>query len=139
MLDIDLFKKINDTFGHPTGDFMLKEFCRITKEIIRDYDLLARYGGEEFIVVLPETALDDAVIVAEKIRPNTEKHVFIDGQSDIRITVSIGVASARPMDEEVKKQMFISYADKALYQAKRSGRNRVVYQEPARRKGWMRF
>lgn len=139
MLDIDLFKKINDTFGHPTGDFILKEFCRITKEIIRDYDLLARYGGEEFIVVLPETALDDAVIVAEKIRLNTEKHVFIDGQSDIRITISIGVASARPMDEEVKKQTFISHADKALYQAKRSGRNRVVCQEPVRRKGWMRF
>ena len=139
MLDIDLFKKINDTFGHPTGDFVLKEFCRITKEIIRDYDLLARYGGEEFIVVLPETTLDDAVIVAEKIRQNTEKHVFCDGRSEIQITISIGVASARPMDDELKKQTFIGYADKALYEAKRSGRNRIVCQQPARRKGWMRF
>ena len=139
MLDIDLFKKVNDTFGHLTGDFILKEFCRATKEIIRDYDLLARYGGEEFIVILPETSLEDAVTVAEKIRQNTEKHLFSSGQTDIRITVSIGVASARPSDDEVNKQAFITSADEALYQAKRSGRNRVVRQQPVRRKGWMRF
>jgi diguanylate cyclase (GGDEF)-like protein len=126
MMDIDWFKKVNDTWGHLTGDQILKEFCRITKNIIRDYDLLARYGGEEFIAILPETAPDDAVTVAEKIRRNIEKHVFNDGQEDIRITVSIGVVSIHPAAKEIKKQTIINYADEALYQAKRSGRNRVV-------------
>jgi len=126
MMDIDWFKKVNDTWGHLTGDQILKEFCRITKKIIRDYDLLARYGGEEFIAILPETAPEDAVTVAEKIRKNIENHVFNDGTVDIRITVSIGVVSAHPAVGEIKKQTFIGYADEALYQAKRNGRNRVI-------------
>ncbi|MDD2467339.1 MAG: GGDEF domain-containing protein [Desulfobulbus sp.] len=132
MMDIDWFKKVNDTWGHPTGDFILKEFCSITKNIIRDYDLLARYGGEEFIAILPATAPEDAVTVAEKIRKNIENHVFNDGTADIRITVSIGVASAHPAVREIKKQTLISYADEALYQAKRTGRNRVIRHHHAR-------
>ena len=126
MMDIDWFKKVNDTWGHQTGDLILKEFCSITKGIIRDYDLLARYGGEEFIAILPATAPEDAVTVAEKIRKNIENHVFNDGNAEIRITVSIGVVSAHPAAREIKKQTLISYADDALYQAKRNGRNRVV-------------
>ncbi len=126
MMDIDWFKKVNDTWGHPTGDLILKEFCSITKGIIRDYDLLARYGGEEFIAILPATTPEEAVTVAENIRKNIENHVFNDGNVDIRITVSIGVVSAHPAAREIKKQTLISYADDALYQAKRNGRNRVV-------------
>lgn len=125
MMDIDWFKKVNDTWGHQTGDLILKEFCSITKGIIRDYDLLARYGGEEFIAILPATASEDAVTVAEKIRKNIEGHVFKDGNVDIRITVSIGVVSAHPAAGVIKKQTLINYADEALYQAKRNGRNRV--------------
>jgi diguanylate cyclase (GGDEF)-like protein len=127
MMDIDRFKKVNDTWGHLTGDQILKELCSITKKIIRDYDLLARYGGEEFIAILPATAPEEAVIIAEKIRENIENHVFNDGTVDIRITVSIGVVSAHPAEGEIKKQTLISYADKALYQAKRTGRNRVIH------------
>ena len=107
-------------------DLILKEFCSITKNNIRNYDLLARYGGEEFIAILPATAPEDAVTVAEKIRQVIEKHVFNDGTVYIRITVSIGVASAHPAAGEIKKQTLISYADEALYQAKRNSRNRVV-------------
>jgi two-component system cell cycle response regulator len=127
MMDIDWFKKVNDTWGHLTGDQILKELCSITKKIIRDYDLLARYGGEEFIAILPATTPEEAIIIAEKIRENIENHVFNDGADDIRITVSIGVVSAHPADGEIKKQTLISYADKALYQAKHTGRNRVVH------------
>jgi len=78
LADIDHFKKFNDTYGHQTGDFILKEFCRISKGVIREYDLIARYGGEEFAFVLPETNQEEALVVAEKIRKTTEEYVFND-------------------------------------------------------------
>jgi two-component system, cell cycle response regulator len=134
MLDIDWFKKINDSYGHLAGDFVLREFCAITRQIIRDYDFPARYGGEEFAIILPSTTPDNARIVAEKIREHTEKYVFNAGQqTEIRITVSIGVASARPAYTTIKKFEFIGWADEALYQAKNKGRNRVVCHQSARR------
>ncbi len=140
LADIDHFKKFNDTYGHQTGDFILKEFCRITKERIRQYDLLARYGGEEFIFVLPETEPADARTVAEKIRKVVEEHTFDDGEQTYHVTVSIGIASARPSGGgNFKKHEFIGLADEALYEAKRRGRNQVAMYQPKKKKKWFSF
>lgn len=126
LIDIDWFKKVNDTHGHLAGDFVLREFCVVTQKIIRDYDLLSRYGGEEFTVILPGTGPDNALVVAEKIRKKIEGHHFDDGQLRIRITVSIGAASVRPSHSPVTQFELIDWADKALYQAKNKGRNMVI-------------
>ncbi len=106
----------------------------LIKGTIRNYDLLARYGGEEFIVLLPGVGPDNAKIVAEKIREKTQKCLFSDGQANIRITVSIGIASVRPAYAAVNKVDFVGYADEALYQAKNTGRNKVVCYKFAREK-----
>lgn len=126
LMDIDWFKKVNDSHGHLAGDFVLKEFCAVIQKNIRDYDLLARYGGEEFTVILPGISSENALAVAEKIRKNIEAHLFKNDQFSIRITVSIGIASVRPSYLPVTQSDVIGWADKALYQAKNSGRNRVV-------------
>jgi len=139
LADIDNFKKFNDTYGHQTGDFILKELCRVCKEEIREYDLMARYGGEEFIFVLPETGPDEAKIVAEKIRSTVEKCIFDDGTNTYKVTISIGVASAHPTGRDFKKNEFIGLADEALYLAKEKGRNRVAMYNPNKRKKWYKF
>ncbi len=139
LADIDHFKKFNDTYGHQTGDFILKEFCRVCKENIREYDLIARYGGEEFIFVLPETEPGEAKIVAEKIRSEVENFSFDDGDSVYKVTISIGVASARPSGRDFKKNEFIGLADEALYHAKGSGRNRVAMYSSSKKKKWFNF
>ncbi len=139
LADIDHFKKFNDTYGHQTGDFILKEFCRVCKENIREYDLIARYGGEEFIFVLPETEPGEAKVVAEKIRSEVENFAFDDGESVYKVTISIGVASARPSGRDFKKNEFIGLADEALYQAKGSGRNRVAMYNSNKKKKWFNF
>ncbi len=139
LADIDYFKKFNDTYGHQTGDFILKEFCRVCKEQIREYDLIARYGGEEFVFVLPETEPADAEKVAEKLRLEVENFSFDDGESVYKVTVSIGVASARPSGRDFKKNEFIGLADEALYQAKENGRNRVAMYSPGKKKKWFKF
>jgi len=139
LADIDHFKQFNDTYGHQTGDFILKEFCRITKEIIREYDLIARYGGEEFAFVLPETTQEEALVVAEKIRKTTEEYVFDDGVHTYQVTVSLGVACARFANRDFDKNDFIGLADQALYAAKYSGRNRVSVYTPKKKKKWFTF
>jgi len=140
LADIDHFKKFNDTYGHQTGDFILKEFSRITKEVIREYDLIARYGGEEFAFVLPETSEEDAIKVAEKIRQTVEDHSFDDGDMTYHVTISVGVASAIPAEvENFNKNDFINNADEALYEAKHGGRNRVALYHPKKKKKWYRF
>jgi two-component system, cell cycle response regulator len=136
LADIDHFKKFNDTYGHQTGDFILKEFCRITKEVIREYDLIARYGGEEFVFVLPETAQEEALLVAEKLRKTTEDYTFDDGVNTYRVTISIGIACARPAGHEFKKNDFVKMADDALYEAKNSGRNRISLCTSKKKKKW---
>jgi len=139
LADIDRFKKFNDTYGHQTGDFLLREFSRVAKEVIREYDLIARYGGEEFVFVLPETALEEALVVAEKLRKTVEDYTFDDGTNTYHITISIGVVSARPAESDFKKDDLIGLADEALYEAKNSGRNRVASGHPKKKKKWFGF
>jgi len=123
MLDLDDFKKVNDTYGHPVGDITLREFARLVKDSVREVDVVCRYGGEEFAVILPETDDKSALIVAERIRERTEKRVFYIEGHEIKITVSIGVASC-PKNAVTVRDL-VNAADRALYRAKESGKNRV--------------
>jgi len=125
MIDIDLFKKVNDEFGHLTGDEVIRAVIRICKERLRSSDIIGRYGGEEFLVVLPESSLEDALNIAEHIRKHIEDLEIISQDNLIKITVSIGVASAAGSREGINVMQVINRADKALYQAKHNGRNRV--------------
>jgi diguanylate cyclase (GGDEF)-like protein len=127
MLDIDDFKSINDRFGHPVGDAILQGIvAEIRNEVRGDMDLLARYGGDEFAVVLPETPLEEAVLVAERVRRRIDERLFRmpDSQQILRATVSIGLA-AYP-DDAAEKKALVELADAALYRAKRGGKNAVV-------------
>lgn len=125
MSDIDHFKKFNDTYGHQQGDIVLKETAKLFKTNIRTIDIAARYGGEEFAIILPETKMEDAILVATRIRKAIEKHEF-PGQADpLHVTMSLGVAQYDPLKDKAKKDL-IEKADSALYKAKESGRNKVV-------------
>ncbi len=123
--DIDNFKKFNDFYGHQAGDYVLKEFAALCKGLIREYDLLARYGGEEFVIVLPEASAADAGVVAEKLREAIAAHEFAYAGETYTVTSSFGVAVYEPGPKPLKKNELIERADKALYQAKKKGRNRV--------------
>jgi len=125
MMDIDHFKKINDLYGHPVGDIVLREMAAIFREAVRLTDLPARYGGEEFIVILPRTRLPEAAIVGERIREAVERKVFAAPSPMLRCTVSVGIADYLPGTEGTEKTV-IGRADQALYSAKSGGRNRVV-------------
>ena len=125
MMDIDHFKKINDVYGHPVGDIVLREMATIFREAVRLTDLPARYGGEEFIVFLPRTRLPEAVVVGERIREAVERKVFAAPSPMLHCTVSIGAAGYLPGSEGTEKTV-IELADQALYSAKRGGRNRVA-------------
>ncbi|MGL1932870.1 MAG: GGDEF domain-containing protein [Desulfotalea sp.] len=137
MLDIDYFKKLNDTYGHQIGDFILIELSQIIKNQLREYDTVARYGGEEFVIILPETNLESALTTAEKVRSTIEDHEFIDQRQEIyKITVSLGVSMCRPHEKEnFSKSDFIGEADSALYNAKNNGRNKVAH-FTLKKKGW---
>lgn len=128
MLDIDFFKKINDTYGHDVGDSVLKEVAKIIMHHVRNHDVAARFGGEEFVMLLPETAISGAVVVAERIRVALENKDFVPMGCHHRVTISIGIgeypSSGLEGDEIIKR------ADEALYQAKSGGRNRVCAAQP---------
>ncbi|MBF0200383.1 MAG: diguanylate cyclase [Desulfamplus sp.] len=124
VLDIDFFKKVNDTYGHVIGDKCLQEIARRTAPLLRKNDMLARYGGEEFVIIMPETPSGGALKVAEKIRKNIEKIEFLYKKETIKMTVSIGVSQVNSGDKNHEK--VFERADKALYRAKQEGRNRVV-------------
>lgn len=127
LTDVDHFKGVNDTYGHPVGDKVLKGISRILKAEARDTDLPARYGGEEFTVILPETDLDGAKVIAERIRRKVEETTFQTELGPLKVTLSLGVATFPVHGDE--KQEVIDAADQALYVAKRGGRNRVVCAE----------
>lgn len=126
MIDIDYFKRYNDTFGHPAGDVLLRAVARILKENIRKIDIAARYGGEEFALVLGETNKTAAGMVAEKMRRMVETSPFegLPAHNNGHITISLGIATF-PLDATNPNDL-IAMADQRLYQAKQRGRNQVV-------------
>lgn len=124
LIDIDYFKVINDTFGHVFGDSVLREFSACLKLVARKYDFIFRYGGEEFMILLPNTGIDGARSVAEKIRSICESKVYKDGINVTIATVSIGVSSVKNHQPSESNEL-IAFADKALYRSKSKGRNRV--------------
>jgi two-component system, cell cycle response regulator len=124
MIDIDFFKKVNDTYGHAVGDDVLKRAAALYRESIRSTDLVARYGGEEFAVMMPETTLIDAETFAEKMRGLVETTPLETQIGPLSITVSVGVASVPHTRIHSAKELIIA-ADKALYRAKKAGRNQV--------------
>jgi two-component system cell cycle response regulator len=123
-LDIDFFKRINDTHGHPAGDFVLSELSQLMATQVRTEDVLARFGGEEFTVLCRGTDLEGARIVAERLRNTVEAHQFKFGEKLIPLTISLGIA-AIPDAGITDHAAFLAASDKALYEAKRTGRNRV--------------
>jgi diguanylate cyclase len=123
LLDIDNFKRLNDTLGHDAGDAALVHLTQVTKEAIRPQDTLARYGGEEFVVLLPDTALDDAVTAMVRVQRELTRRFFLHKNEKVLITFSCGVAELR---EGEAADAALKRADQAMYLAKRSGKNRVV-------------
>lgn len=122
ILDIDHFKKINDTYGHPCGDYVLAEMIKVVKSQVRKTDMVCRYGGEEFAILSKNTSKNEGLEIAERICESIRNTKFIYEGQVIPVTVSIGVAAQRKPQEA--KTLF-DIADKALYRAKRSGRNQV--------------
>jgi diguanylate cyclase (GGDEF)-like protein len=127
MADIDHFKDFNDTYGHETGNIVLKNVAKILKDNSRPTDFVCRYGGEEFVIILPETSKENASIFAERIRKKTEETIFLNdkGENTRKITITIGISN-HPTDAPNSYKDLIEYADKALYRGKLSGRNKVV-------------
>ncbi len=125
MLDLDHFKRVNDTHGHPTGDVILYETAQILRDTAREIDMPGRYGGEEFIVILPNTTEDAAAHLAERIRQRVLDHVFRDEDTEVHMTLSCGVASF-PGEGIDSPESLLKRADEALYAAKEGGRNRMV-------------
>lgn len=125
LLDIDHFKRVNDTYGHAAGDEVLVHLTRVASELLRQHDILGRAGGEEFYVTLGNTNLDEAQTVAERLRREIEQSQVVHDGQQIRITISIGVVEWR-YDEPLETAL--QRADLAMYQAKDSGRNRIVSQ-----------
>ena len=144
MLDIDDFKKINDTYGHLIGDQVLQSLARLCRENVREIDVVGRYGGEEFVILLPETPLvisqpvggensssSDGIIInsgaitaAERLRQKVDQNIIQTEKDNLRITISLGVAEYHP--DITSPEMLLDHADQALYLAKQAGKNRVA-------------
>jgi len=128
MIDIDNFKKFNDTYGHQLGDEVLRSVARAIRKTSRDSDIAARYGGEEMAIILPETNARDAMAAAERIRAAVASTEVPHLEEKLRVTISLGVAEF-PTHAQEKKDL-IRRADKAMYNAKHAGKNRVMlYQD----------
>jgi len=124
MMDIDFFKRVNDTHGHAAGDAVLKKAAQILTDDCRASDAVCRYGGEEFCLMLPETGEEDAARLAERIRLHLASLVIPAGHEPLRITASFGIAGKR--DDTQEPEQLVAQADQALFRAKQSGRDRVV-------------
>ena len=129
-IDIDHFKEVNDTYGHSCGDEVLKAVSHTIRGMLRKYDVIARYGGEEFLTLLPETELSGAAIVAERFRKKIEDMTVVYGDLNIKVTITLGVAQ---FDSTLGADKSIQMADKALYEGKETGRNKVVVWDPEKR------
>lgn len=125
MIDIDHFKNVNDTYGHPAGDVVLTELARRLSTTVRPYDVIGRFGGEEFIALLPETSFEQSLIVAERIRATMREMPFEAGDEKIRLTVSLGVSCSSETD--VTLNDLLRRADEGLRKAKNSGRDRISW------------
>jgi len=139
LLDIDHFKRVNDTYGHQMGDQVLREIAAVIRAQLRSGDVLSRYGGEEFSVLLSQTGADGALEIAERIRRSIEEHRFAlprnephneQGEAQFSVTISIGIATFNPEHDphsgKMNGDVLLGYSDRALYDAKARGRNRVV-------------
>ncbi|WP_413175780.1 diguanylate cyclase [Anabaena azotica] len=124
LIDIDHFKKINDTYGHSIGDDVIIFMTKTVLNHLRSTDCFGRFGGEEFVALLPETDMDEAMIMAEGIRENIKNQYITFEEQKVSITISIGVSSYRTGDKNIDS--ILQRADRALYQAKHEGRNRVI-------------
>jgi diguanylate cyclase (GGDEF)-like protein len=123
LIDIDDFKRINDRFGHLSGDEYLKEFARLLNRSLREQDIAGRFGGEEFLAILPETAIDGAFQLAVRIRKQVEDFVLHHRDGHIRTTISAGVCQFE--NSVCGVQEFLNAADQALYEAKKAEKNKV--------------
>lgn len=128
LIDIDYFKRFNDSYGHQVGDKVLKEVSKVIQECVNPDSLVARYGGEEFVVILPDATIEAATIVAEKIRSTVEKHhVDTSDYSNLQVTISLGIATFPDHIKNMRRMVgeLIDIADDNLYSAKNAGRNRI--------------
>ncbi len=126
MIDIDFFKKVNDQFGHPAGDQVLQEVGSTLVKLVRRCDMVARYGGEEFAIILPETGLISAKVLAQRVRRGIEQLEVNCGKHTLAITISCGISSSEGLeDDSFTRNILVEHSDKALYRAKENGRNRV--------------
>ena len=136
VLDLDYFKKVNDTYGHLVGDTVLREVAEICQSSLRDIDVLVRYGGEEFVILLPGTNLQDGMVVANRIKNRMEKNCFDAAVNAISVTVSIGIAHYPALPIIRTPETLFLQADQALYAAKRAGRNCIMGTEPIENQSW---
>ncbi|MFC0253107.1 GGDEF domain-containing protein [Massilia consociata] len=123
MLDLDNFKKLNDTYGHLAGDSALKHLVKVVRETLRSMDVIARFGGEEFLILLPETTVEAAAAAMVRVQRELTRHFFMHDNEKMLITFSCGVALRHPNEDQAS---LMARADRAMYQAKQSGKNRVV-------------
>lgn len=127
LLDLDKFKNVNDTYGHLAGDHTLAAFAQIAKKVIRKQDLFGRFGGEEFLILLPDSDLEQAITIADRIRQQISSTPIVVEEGNIQVTVSIGVVSTTAGKHTIDELIY--FADMALYQAKNLGRNRYQVAE----------
>jgi diguanylate cyclase (GGDEF)-like protein len=125
LVDVDHFKRINDTYGHPYGDFVLVTVAKLLRKLVRRLDAVGRLGGEEFLIVMPNTPQEAAMAVAERIRQVVGDEIFLANEKHVKVTVSIGVVRF-PSSELNDKESLFKAVDEALYAAKNNGRNRVI-------------